>query len=74
MAQRIDALVNVNMSYEEVAEFLDLPLEAVVQYGNGYAVVDAPKAPAPKPKRTPKPKKEEPSTAPEAAADEAAAE
>lgn len=40
MAQRIDALVNVNMTAEEVADEIGCLPSEVVQYGNGYAVIE----------------------------------
>lgn len=40
MARRIPAVVNVTMTPDEVAEFLGLPVAAVVDYGNGTALID----------------------------------
>lgn len=41
MARRVNALVHVGMSAEEAAEIVGCPLVALVQYGNGYAIIDA---------------------------------
>ncbi len=51
MAKRIDALVNVLMDAEEAAEEIGCSLDELVQWGNGYAVVEVAETPAPKPKK-----------------------
>ena len=40
MAQRINALVHVGMDADEAAEIIGCPVESVVSYGNGYAIVN----------------------------------
>lgn len=63
MAQRIDALVNVKMSTDEVAETIGCPSSLVLDYGNGYArIADAPK---PKKRKTKKKVEAVPVEAPE---------
>jgi hypothetical protein len=39
MAQRINALVHGGMSAEEAAEIIGIDPSALVQHGNGYAIV-----------------------------------
>ena len=55
MSQRIDALVHGDLSAEEAAEVIGCPLDALVQHGNGYAVVVPFEAPKPR-RKSPKPK------------------
>lgn len=46
MAQRIDALVNVNMTRRKAAAVIGCLPSEVVQFGNGYAVIEPKKTPA----------------------------
>ena len=56
MSKRIDALVIADMSAEKAAEVIGCPLSALVQYGNGYAIVNesAPHKPKPSVKKAAK--------------------
>jgi hypothetical protein len=55
MAQRINALVHGGLSADEAAEIIGCPVAALVQHGNGYAIIDPAKCPVEKVK-APKPK------------------
>ena len=47
MSERIDALVNVNMTRRKAAAVIGCRPSEVVQWGNGYAVVNLKDEPAP---------------------------
>lgn len=60
MAKRISALVNANMSDEDAAAVIGCDPSALVQFGNGYAVVEIADEPtAPKAKKAKKIAKKE---------------
>ena len=42
MGQRINALVHGGMSAEDAAEIIGVHVSALVQHGNGYAIIDLP--------------------------------
>jgi hypothetical protein len=44
---RVSALVNVNMEPEEVAAVIGIDPSGLIQYGNGYAVIENDPLPLP---------------------------